>query len=462
MLTCFVKESTEKSIPIVLLIQAEFSAWLKTQSERVKNLVATYDYAAKPNTFCLLTDANGKLEKVLLGVKQRTDLAAVGVLPHALPTNNYHFYAPDLQPQELQRAAIAWGMGSYKFSKYKKNASLKAKLVLTTAYNSQEIKTILNAIYLVRDLINTPADDMTPEDFAKIAHKISNEFGAKLSAIVGKELLKKNFSAIYTVGRASENQPRFLEIKWNSKAKKALKIALVGKGVCFDSGGLDLKSPANMFLMKKDMAGAAHALALGQMIMASDLPINLSVYIPLVENLVDARSYKPGDVIKTRKGISVEVKDTDAEGRLILSDALTRACEDKPDLLIDFASLTGAARVALGSEVAALFSTNDELAAAIVQYSQSENEHAWRMPLYQPYRDSLKSKIADLANISSNAGGGAITAALFLEKFVLPEIKWAHLDIIAYNFSSSPGKPEGGEAMCLQGIFKYLMMLTSK
>lgn len=453
------------SIPIIPVTPSEFTTWLNKQPIAIKKLTAIHKFTAKPNTFCLLNDQHGELKQVLLGIENRQELLAFGILPTVLPKAIYEI-APlsNWTITELQNAAIAWRLGCYSFSKYKANAPVAAKLAIPKHANTKEIDTIVAAISLVRDLINTPADDMRPADFAAVARNIAKQHRAKYRCLVGKDLIKANFPAVYAVGKGSVNPPMLIELRWQHVAKNAPRVTLVGKGVCFDSGGLDIKTPGGMLLMKKDMAGAAHALALAQMLMTSKLPLNLRIIIPLVENLISGDSLKPGDILKMRNGKTVEIKNTDAEGRLVLADALSFAVEEPVDLLIDFATLTGAARTALGSKVAALFTPNDDLALAIDKATQAANEAVWRLPLYKPYRQLLQGKISDLLNISSSEanGAGAITAALFLQEFVAANKNWLHLDMTAYNFSSSPAKPEGGEAMCLQGIYQYLKQLAAR
>lgn len=446
---------TGRAIAIKPIIQADVTIWLQNQTDYVKNLVLVNDFTAKPNTFCLITDANGALEQVLLGVASKDDFLAFGVLPKILPEGVYFVEAADFTPKQLDHAAVGWGLGSYNFAKYKKLPEIKAKLYLSDSYDKFIIKLVIENTFLARDLINIPACDLHPEMLAQTARGIAEEFGADFNLITGADL-QHNFPAVYAVGRGSSNKPLLIDIRYG--AENAPKVVLVGKGVCLDSGGLQIKSTANMLGMKKDMAGAAHALALARMIMSAKLPINLRVIIPVVENLISSESYKPGDVITTRKGLSVEIANTDAEGRLILADALTLACEWQPELILDFATLTGAARIALGEDIVALFTPDDQMAHDLSEAMTMEREPVWRLPLYQPYFEFLKTGIADFKNVSTSdsPSGGAITAALFLQQFVAPEVKWAHFDFNAYNLRTKPGMPEGGEADCLRGVFGYL------
>ncbi|MBI3440481.1 MAG: leucyl aminopeptidase family protein, partial [Proteobacteria bacterium] len=298
------------------------------------------------------------------------------------------------------------------------------------------------------------ANDLGPEELARASQTLAKKFKkTSISIIVGEDLLKKNYPAVYAVGKGSPRKPCFIDIHWGDK--KHPLVTLIGKGVCFDTGGLNLKPGNAMVLMKKDMGGAAHVLGLAQMIMSQKLPVRLRVLIPTVENSTGGNSYRPGDILATRKGISVEVGDTDAEGRIILADALTTACAGHPALIIDFATLTGAARVALGPDLPAMFSNDDAVAEALLQSSKKTEDPLWRLPLWQPYKDMLQSKVADTNNIGGNYAG-AITAALFLEKFVDKKIPWVHIDTFAWNPGTKPGRPEGGEALGLRACYELI------
>jgi leucyl aminopeptidase len=310
------------------------------------------------------------------------------------------------------------------------------------------------AIYLARDLINTPAEDMGPENLHQVTKNLAKQHGAKFTAIIGQELLAKNFPLIHAVGRAAEQEPRLLELNWGNPRHK--KLTLIGKGVCFDTGGLDIKTADGMLLMKKDMGGAAHALALAHMIIARHLPVRLRVLIPAVENSISDEAFRPGDVFRARNGKSVEIGNTDAEGRLVLADALCLAAEGNPDLIVDFATLTGAARVALGPELPALFTNRETLAQSALRHSQKTQDPLWPLPLWPNYRKMLRSKIADINNSGQSAMAGAITAALFLSEFVAKETDWLHLDVYAWNLADEPGRPQGGEAMTIRALFSLL------
>lgn len=451
MLSCFVL-SAEKSIPIFPIIEKELTSWLSLQDQKTQNWVTATNFRAKSGNVSLLSDNQGHLEKVLVGVSDAKDWAIFGQLAATLPKGVYHIATTS---SALFSSILAWGLGSYQFTPYKKIPPLEAKLLLPeNEIDLPYLEAILRATYLVRDLINTPAEDMMPADLAEAATALADKFGARFHAICGDDLLTAGYAAIHTVGRASAHPSQLIDLSWGDASHP--KVTLVGKGVCFDSGGLDIKNAAGMATMKKDMAGAAHVLGLAHIIMALKLPVYLRVLIPAVENAVSGDSYRPGDILATRKGITVEVTNTDAEGRLILCEALDEAAKEKPDLLLDFASLTGAARVALGTDIAALFTPDDELAAQLTISGQQENDPVWRLPIYAPYRKLLDSKIADLANSALAPYGGAITAAIFLKEFVPDDISWAHFDIMAWNSSSKPAAPEGGEANALRAVARYL------
>jgi leucyl aminopeptidase len=309
-------------------------------------------------------------------------------------------------------------------------------------------------LFRVRDLVNTPAEDMMPEHLAEAVRAMAHEFDARVREVVGDALLKRNFPAIHAVGRAASHAPRLIDLSWG--ATNHPRLTLVGKGVCFDSGGLDLKTTGGMRLMKKDMGGAAHAIGLAHMIMSAGLPVRLRLLVPAVENAVAGNAYRPGDVLASRKGLTIEIDNTDAEGRVILCDALAEAAGDSPELIIDFATLTGAARVALGTDLPAMFCNHDGVAKALAASALEVHDPLWRLPLHRPYRELIDSRIADIANSGTGPYGGAITAALFLQDFVPQSIPWVHFDLMAWNLRSRPGRPEGGEAMALRAVFDYL------
>lgn len=446
MLNCFAAEKSTNATPIIFLMEKDFGAWKNKQSTFVKNWLAAQNFLGKTDSHCIIPDKNGEFDFVLAIHADKNNFTYMGSLANSLPEGIYNL------AKLTEQAVLFWGMGAYQFTKYKKPKRNPAKLILAKGFEGTIGQ--LHAIYTVRNLINTPTENMSPADLSSAAKKLAAEFKADFSEIVGDNLLKKNYPAIHAVGRASTIPPRLIDINWGNK--KHPKITLVGKGVCFDTGGLDIKPAAGMLGMKKDMGGAAHALGLAALIMQAKLPVNLRVLIPAVENVISGNAYKPGDVINTRKGITVEIGNTDAEGRVILSDALTEASSENPDLLLDFATLTGAARVAVGTDISALFTDDHPLARDLVRFGEDCLDPIWQMPMYKPYRKLLDSPIADINNASSSGWGGAITAALFLKEFVPEHISWAHFDIMAWNASTSAGHPEGAEAMAIRAVFEYL------
>lgn len=455
MLNFITTASTKRIIPIIPVITAEFGSWYHQQNIRLKNWLNANDFNAKSGSICLLPERDGKIKQVFLGLENADDFWAFGALPNKLLEGNYQIQG-DWTIDQLQRMAIAWGLGGYKFTVYKKAPTSKAQLLIPENCDVQYIEIIVDSIYLIRDLINYPAENMGPASLAKAANSLAIEFNAKLNQVIGDDLLKKGYGAIHAVGRGSSSLPRLLDFTWG-KNKENPKLVLVGKGVCFDSGGMDIKPREAMRDMEKDMGGAAHVLGLAKLIMTHQLPVNLRVIIPAVENMVSGNSMKPGDIITTYKGTTVEVGDTDAEGRLILADCLTLASEDNPDLIIDFATLTGAATVALGTEIPAMFTTDQSLAHKVLDLAATENDPLWMLPLYKPYRELLDSNIADISNIASTRWGGALTAALFLQEFVGKDIPWVHFDLPAHNAKDKPGRPKGGEAQGLRAVFHYLL-----
>lgn len=451
MLSCFQKHTVNHAIPISVIPKKEMAAWLAKQDNHLKNWLKTTQFKSESGNFSLIPDKSGKLSKVLFCIFDRNNFWGVGSLSLNLPEGDYYF---DVDKKYYESFAIAWGLGAYQFDRYKKPKRKPAKCVLIKNTDATYIENTVASIYSVRDLINTPTDDMGPTELAKAADVLAKKYQAKTKHIVGENLLKNNYPSIYTVGRASDDAPRLIDLRWGQK--KHPLVVLVGKGVCFDTGGLDLKPASAMLLMKKDMGGAAHVLGLARMIMHAKLNIRLRVLIPAVENAVSGNAYRPGDVIKSRKGMTIEIGNTDAEGRVVLADALTEAASEKPDLIIDIATLTGAARIALGTELPAVFSNDNNVCEAVIKHSYQVQDPVWRLPLFGLYRDSLNSAIADINNNGSDSYGGAITAALFLNEFVPNDIPWLHYDLMAWNLKTRPGRPQGGEAMGLRGLFSYL------
>jgi leucyl aminopeptidase len=448
MLACFTQRQSKLSIPISIVAQKDFVAWMKKQNQFVKNWLDTNQFLGEACGMSLIPDATGKLARVVCCVNDLKNTWCVGNLPLSLPEGVYHL---DVNAKDYSRFAVAWGLGAYQFTRYKKACRKAAQLFLS---KPSEVENIVESIYLVRDLINIPTEEMGPTELANAANTLSKQYRATIQHVVGENLLKKNFPAIHAVGRACDDAPRLIDIRWGNK--KHPKLTLVGKGVCFDTGGLDIKPASAMLMMKKDMGGAAHVLGLARMIMQAKLPVCLRVLIPAVENSISGNAYRPGDVIQSRKGITIEIGNTDAEGRVVLSDALTEAVSEKPDLLIDMATLTGAARIALGTDLPALFSNNDKVAEDVIRHGNQELDPVWRMPLFTMYRELINSTIADINNAGVDSYGGAITAALFLKEFVPDEIAWMHFDMMAWNLKTRPGRPQGGEAMALRALFSYL------
>lgn len=445
-------DGSSRAIPIIPLTVQSFSAWLAEQDTKTKTWLAALQFVAKPEQILLLPAAEGKLQQVLIGVDPANSLWSLAALPNQLPDGEYQLQ-DSAQLLNLNQAALGWCLGYYQFDRYKKSNRNHFPVLLLPEAVLKQVKLYQQSVVWIRDLINTPAEDMGPRQLAREVQQLAEEFNAEYHEIIGSDLLQANYPAIHTVGRASSEAPRLCDIRWGKA--DAPKITLVGKGVCFDSGGLDIKPASAMAIMKKDMGGAAQALGLARLIMAHDLPIRLRVMIPAVENAISNNAFRPGDIIRTRKGLSVEVGNTDAEGRLILSDALSEAASETPDLIVDFATLTGAARVALGGELPALFGNDETIIDALKVHCQAEADLLWHMPLYQPYHRFIEAKLADLTNDSSTGLGGSITAALFLKDFV-GDTPWLHIDLSAWNYGSRPGRPEGGEAMGVRALFAYL------
>lgn len=447
---CFVNKA-QNAVPIYVITPQTYTEWLTKQSSITQMWLKDIHYLPQPGQLALIPDGSGKLHQVVCCVVDKEILWDVGHLPFALPEGVYTFAGDDAMRIHY---AIAWGLGAYQFTRYKQQERLPAQLLLSSSFSHQQLDTIIDAIYWVRDCINTPTDDMGPSEFADVACRLAKEFSADFQQIVGEELLTQNYPSIYTVGRASDDAPRLLDLRWGDERHP--KLTLVGKGVCFDSGGLDLKPSPYMLLMKKDMAGGAHVFGLARMIMQSKLPVRLRVLVPAVENVISGNAYRPGDIIKSRKGLTIEIGNTDAEGRVVLADALTEAVSEQPDLLIDITTLTGAARVALGTDLPAVFSNNEQLVTEVLRASNREFDPMWRLPLFTMYRELLNSIIADINNNTTESYAGAITAALFLKEFVPDDIPWLHFDMMAWNLRTRPGRPQGAEALTLRALFAFL------
>ena len=451
----FLSEQHDASIPLIPLSKKTLQVWRKTQSNIWQQWITLCDFQGKDHQFCLLTDEHGALSCVVVGVTESANKRwSLAKIVSQLPQGHYHLDS-DWDKEAITQALIGWGLGCYTFDthKYKKTKTNTRHIYVEPAV-LLTVNAFIDAIYLVRDLINSPANHMMPEHLSHVSSKLAQQFAANFTEIVGDALLEENFPLVHAVGRASVHPPRYLELTWGDTEHP--RITLIGKGVSFDSGGLDLKPSRFMRLMKKDMGGAAHALGLAHLIMVHELPVNLRVLIPAVENAVSSNAFRPGDVISSRAGKTVEIDNTDAEGRLVLCDALTDACADNPDLIIDFATLTGAARVALGTEVPVYFSNHTALTQTLTTQAEKSQELIWALPLYKPYLKQLDSDYADLLNCSPESYGGAITAALFLNEFVPKQRKWLHFDVMAWNNQARAGRPKGGEAMGLFTLYDYL------
>ena len=441
-------------IPIDLVDKAGLEAWFERQPEAVRRWARASGFKARPHTRCLVPDLHHELGSVLVGVADPADPWCCADLPTALPARRFRIRT-ELAPAVRERIAIGWGLGAYRFDRYRGRETERERAVLCTDPGTAlRANRQIEAITLVRDLVNAPACDLLPGDLHDAARSLAARFGAECSCITGDELIANGYPAIHAVGRASAAPPRLIDLRWGDPC--APRATLAGKGVCFDTGGLDLKPTHGMRLMKKDMGGAAHTLGLALLAMSSELPVRLRVLVPAVENAVAGNAYRPGDVLATRAGITVEVDNTDAEGRIILCEALTEAASEEPEVLIDFATLTGAARVALGPDLPALFSNDDELARGLARHAEEVRDPLWRLPLHQPYDDLLESPIADVANAASSPHAGAITAALFLRRFVPDTVPWGHFDLMAWNARARPGRPKGGEAMAFRATWAWM------
>ncbi len=446
---------TSSAIPITFVTKSAWPEIRQGLPTEARNFAEATGYAAKPGSSLILPAADGRIAQVLFGVEdgdaKYRDPFRAGALPGLLPAGTYRF---GNAPHDARLAALAFALGSYRFGRYHKTDAPEVRLVPPDGVDAAELDRLAQAAALARDLVNTPSNDMGPEELETAAKQLADRFGARFTSIVGDDLLQQNFPLIHAVGRASTRAPRLIELVWGDASHP--KVTLVGKGVCFDTGGLDLKPSSSMLLMKKDMGGAANVLALAQMVMAAKLKLQLRVLIAAVENAVAGNAFRPLDVFPSRKGITVEIGNTDAEGRLVLADALALADEDKPDLLIDMGTLTGAARVALGPDLPPFYTQDDALAADVARCAATENDPLWRMPLWAPYDSWLDSKVATINNAPSGGFAGSITCALFLQRFVEHARSWLHLDIFAWTPSAKPGRPEGGECQAARALYKLL------
>lgn len=439
---------------ITLLSPKRFEQWIKEQPDSTRAWLEANHFNAEPGKVCIVPAQENGSVQVLAGISNTPDMWSIASLPEKLAPAQYAL-EEGIDKHTASQFYLGWLLGSYRFTRYQKKAAAPlATLIPPKGIDEKAITQMAESICFARDLINTPANDLGPEELASACKATAKRYKARYTEIVGTDLLKANYPAIYEVGKASSREPRLCDFVWGNA--KHPKVTLVGKGVCFDSGGLDIKPSSGMKLMKKDMGGAACVLALAQMIMHANLPVRLRVLIPAVENSISGNAYRPSDVIATRKGITVEVGNTDAEGRLILCDALYEADQEKPDLLIDCATLTGAARTALGTDIPALFTPSDVLGLNLAEHATKSSDPLWRLPLWEGYRDMLGSQIADINSASDSGYAGAITAALYLKEFVGNTKNWAHIDMMAWNTAKRPGRPVGGEAMAIRALFSYI------
>ena len=446
------KAGDRRSLPIEAVTRTSLASARRRLDAAQKRWLDECGFEAAAGTHVVVPDAKGRRARVLVGVDPHEPLAALAALPMALPVGSYYL-AGEGAALDARLAALGWALGAYQFTRYRKARREPATLAIP-ADDLAALAPLVRATALVRDLVNTPTEDMGPEQLGDAVRALGKAHKAKVRDWVGDELLEHNFPTIHAVGRASHREPRLLELSWGKSEHP--RLAIVGKGVCFDTGGLNIKPGDGMRWMKKDMGGAAHAIALASLVMEAGLPVRLTLLVPAVENAIAGNAMRPGEVIATRAGITVEVDNTDAEGRLVLCDALSYAAEQAPDLIVDFATLTGAARVALGPDLPALFANRDDLAAAVLAAGRDTADPLWQLPLWRPYRKMLDSYLADMTNAGASRHAGAITAALYLERFVPEGTPWLHLDTYAWNDGDRPGRPRGGEAMGLRALFAFL------
>jgi leucyl aminopeptidase len=449
-----VDHAQEGVTPVHAVFEKDLQAFLEGRQAFVKAFAELSDFKAKAGQALVVPNTEGGLDRVLFGLGATSDVMTFRALPAKLPAGDYRIASA---PPEfaVEQIALAFALGSYRFDRYKRKKDERPRLVADNI-DLAEVRSVAHACALARDMVNTPPNDLGPLQIETIAREIAEQHGAAITVITGEGLLEANYPAVHAVGRAAVEQraPRMIEITWGEPAHPL--VALVGKGVVFDTGGLDIKPSAGMRLMKKDMGGAAHVLALARMIMGGRLPVRLAVLIPVVENAISGDAMRPGDVLASRKGLSIEVGNTDAEGRLILADALTRAAELEPALTLDLATLTGAARAALGPQLPPFYTDDEELAGQIETAMAAVSDPMWRMPLWQGYVDALDSDVADIKNDPDGwAQAGSVTAALFLQRFA-PTGPWAHFDIFAWNPRGRPGWPSGGEVQAVRALYRMI------
>jgi leucyl aminopeptidase len=447
--------SAPKAVPVTFVTATTWPALRDGLDARSRAFAAAAGFEPRPGRHLLLPGPEGELAGVLFGLESADDssrdLLRPGALPALLPAGPYRFANA---PHDTRLAALGFGLGCYRFARYRKADDKEVRLELPAGVDGADLRRICEGVTLARDLINTPANDMGPVELEAAAHAMAARHQASFRAIIGADLITENFPLVHAVGRAADRAPRLIDMGWGDPAHP--KITLIGKGVCFDTGGLDIKSESGMLNMKKDMGGAATVLALAHMLMDRGARLRLRLLLPVVENAISGSAFRPRDIYRSRKGLSVEIGNTDAEGRLILADALALADEEAPDLIVDLATLTGAARVALGPEVVPFYTDDDALALALARSADAESDPLWRLPLWTPYDQLLDSKVADVNNVSSGGFAGSITAALFLRRFVSAAKAWLHCDIYAWNQASKPGRPEGAECQAARALYHLL------
>jgi leucyl aminopeptidase len=444
------------AIPITFATKATWDAVSADLPTPSRQFALANRFAAKPGACLTLPGAHGEIAQVVFGLDGESakfrDPFRPGQLPGLLPPGVYRF--ANVAPHDAHLATLAFALGSYRFGRYRKSEVPEVRLVPPDGVDVAEISAMAEAAALARDLINTPSNDMGPEELALVAQRLAQRFDAQFNCVVGEDLTRQNFPLIHAVGMASPRAPRLIDFTWGDASHP--KVTLVGKGVCFDTGGLDLKPSSSMLIMKKDMGGAANVLALAQMVMDAGLKVRLRVLIPAVENAVAGNAFRPLDIFTSRKGLTVEIGNTDAEGRLVLADALALADEEQPDLLIDLGTLTGAARVALGPDLPPFYTEDEALAEALSVCAKRENDPLWRLPLWPPYDSWLDSKVAHINNAPSGGFAGSITCALFLQRFVEAAKSWLHVDIYGWTPTAKPARPEGGECQAARAIYRLL------
>ena len=447
------RKASVAATPIHLVDQASFEQLTAPLPAAARAWMAVQGFRGGADSHVVLPAGDGSIAAVWAGVRAAGHPQALVSLPTQLPVGRYRLGDEGLPPDE-EAAALSWTLGSYAFDLYRPRKRDAATLELPASEATRRGALVGETSNATRDLINTPAEHLGPAELAAAVQMAARAHGARYREIVGDALLKKNFPAIHAVGRAAARVPRLAELTWGRRGDPL--VVIVGKGVCFDTGGLDIKGADGMRLMKKDMGGAAHALGLAQLVMALKLPVQLQLLIPAVENAISGNAYRPGDVFKTRAGLHIEIGNTDAEGRVILCDAIAYGAERKPALLIDLATLTGAARVALGPALPAMFCRDMAMARSLVDRGLALHDPLWHLPLWRDYHGGIESAVADIVNTGRNAMGGAINAALFLEDFVPADVPWVHLDLFGWNDQARPGRPVGGEAQTLRTLLAHL------